>query len=152
MERILAVVDPSPEGLRLLAEAGTVAERAGVPLVVLALATGGSDEKKVERMREMAGVDDVAPGGPDAKQTIAQRFCEYAAERALGDTSVEYRLVGAYNKNRPSDEIIEIAEGRGCDYIYVLNTSSSPAGKALFGDTTQAVILNFDGYVTVHTR
>jgi len=35
--------------------------------------------------------------------------------------------------------------------VFVRGRRRSPTGKAVFGDTAQAVILNFDGFVTVAT-
>jgi hypothetical protein len=36
--------------------------------------------------------------------------------------------------------------------VFLAGRKRSPTGKALFGDQTQAVILDFDGAVTVITK
>ncbi|GAB7018943.1 universal stress protein [Halostagnicola bangensis] len=52
---------------------------------------------------------------------------------------------------RIPDDVLEIAAERECDHIFVSGKGRSPAGKAIFGDVAQSVILEFDGPVTVLT-
>lgn len=52
--------------------------------------------------------------------------------------------------NVPED-IIQVTGEYGCEHIFINGRKRSPAGKAIFGDTAQSVILEFDGPVTVTT-
>ncbi|MFC6907201.1 universal stress protein [Halalkalicoccus tibetensis] len=47
------------------------------------------------------------------------------------------------------DIILTEANKRNCDHIFVTGEKRSPTGKAVFGDTAQSIILNFEGPVTV---
>ncbi|MFC4440339.1 MULTISPECIES: universal stress protein [Natrialbaceae] len=47
------------------------------------------------------------------------------------------------------DEVLSTAERLGCDHVFIVGRKRSPTGKAIFGDVTQRVLLNFDGSVTV---
>lgn len=51
-----------------------------------------------------------------------------------------------------ADTIIEIVEEHGYNYVFLSGRRRSPAGETIFGDTAQAVIPNFDGYVVTTAR
>ena len=149
VDRILAVVAPTDADVELLEEAGTVAAATGVDVVVLALALDGDDYTSVEAMRRWEEFEET---GHDEPVETAHRFADHLGRRVLDPLPVEYLPVGGQvESSRPSDKVIAVAESHGCDHVFITNRSHSPAGKALFGDTTQSVILNFDGYVTVRT-
>ncbi len=48
-------------------------------------------------------------------------------------------------------DVLDIATEEECDHIFVSGKQRSPAGKAIFGDVAQSIILEFDGPVTVIT-
>ena len=145
MDGILAVVAPTEADVELLEEAGTVAAATGVDVVVLALAIEENDHASIDAMRGWEGFEDSMGDTP-------HDFADHLGGVTLAPRGVEYIPVGErVDATRPSEKIIDVARNHGCDHIYVLNRSRSPAGKALFGDTTQSVILNFDGFVTVRT-
>jgi nucleotide-binding universal stress UspA family protein len=145
MDGILAVVAPTEADVELLEEAGAVAAATGVDVVVLALAIEESDHASVDAMRAWEGFEDSTEDTP-------HDFAEHLGDVTLAPRGVTYTAVGErVEATRPSEKIIDVAMNHDCDHVYVLNRSRSPAGKALFGDTTQSVILNFDGFVTVRT-
>lgn len=149
MERILAVVAPTETDAELLEEAGSVAAGVGVEVVVLALALEEDEYASVDAMRRWEGFEDA---GTDTSADTAHRFADYLGHQILDPLGVEYLAVGdRVETTRPSAKVVDVAENHGCDHVYVANRSQSPAGKALFGDTAQSVILNFDGFVTVRT-
>ena len=149
MDRVLAVVSAAETDVELLEEAGTVAAGLGVEVVVLALAAEGDDHASVEAMRQWNGFNDA---GTDGDVDTVHRFARHLGEQVLEPLGVEYLAVGdEVTTTRPSEKVIGVAENHGCDHVYVANRRRSPAGKALFGDTTQSIILNFDGFVTVRT-
>ena len=47
--------------------------------------------------------------------------------------------------------LAEVAEANSCDYVFILGQRRTPAGKVIFGDTAQSVILNFNGYVVTRS-
>lgn len=148
MKRILAVITPTEAAVELLEEAGTIAAAMDVELVVLALALEGSDHSSRDAMRDWKTFEDT---GSDEADT-AHQFAKHFGAQVLDQVNVDYLPVGDdVDDTRPSGKIIDVAENHGCDHIFVTNRSRSPAGKALFGDTTQSVILNFDGFVTVRS-
>ncbi|WP_101297975.1 universal stress protein [Halegenticoccus soli] len=149
MDRALVVIDTSPAA-DLLREAGSLAQGVGAELVVLALVLGGDDADAVDEMRAALGDAGTRPPRSDAE--TVRLFAERVSERALGDLTVPYRVVwDVVETSRPSDRIIEVADGHDCDHVFIPGRRRSPTGKAIFGDTTQSVVLNFDGYVTVST-
>ncbi|WP_049972270.1 universal stress protein [Haladaptatus cibarius] len=149
MNRILAVVKPTDTDVELLEEAGAVAAGTGVEVVVLALVSEGSEDASVDSIRQWDGFD--ATKTDETAETV-NRFAEYLGSQILDPFGVEYLAVGErIETTRPSSKIIDVAENHDCDHVYVSNRGRSPTGKALFGDTTQSVILNFDGFVTVRT-
>ncbi|GAA0237978.1 universal stress protein [Haladaptatus pallidirubidus] len=148
MNRILAVVKPTETDLELLEEAGVVAAATGVEVVVLALVSEGSEDVSVDAIRQWDGFDD----NTDETAETVHRFAEHLGNQILDPLGVEYLPIGErIETTRPSSKIIDVAENHDCDHVYVTNRGRSPTGKALFGDTAQSVILNFDGFVTVRT-
>lgn len=79
----------------------------------------------------------------------ARTEAEDIAERAFGD-DVSYTALGATG-NLP-EKILEVAADEECDHVFISGRKRSPTGKALFGDIAQAVLLRFDGPVTITTR
>lgn len=49
------------------------------------------------------------------------------------------------------DVLLDVADEYDCDHVFLAGRKRSPVGKALFGDLTQQVILEFDGPVTIVT-
>ena len=149
MNRILAVVAPTEADVALLEEAGTVAAATDVGVVVLALDVEGSENASVDAMRRWEGFDDV---DTDESANTAHRFADHFGGEILEPMGVTYLAIGDRVENtRPSAKVIDVAENHACDHVYITNRRRSPAGKALFGNTPQSIILSFDGYVTVRT-
>lgn len=148
MNRILVVVAPTETDVELLEEAGAIAAAADVEVVVLTLTIEGDEHASLEAIRRWQGFEDTGNDGTDT----SRRFANYLGAQVLEPLGVEYLSVGEpVESMRPSTMIIEVAENHGCDHVFVANRGRSPAGKALFGDTAQSVILNFDGFVTVRS-
>ncbi|WP_433627350.1 universal stress protein [Halomicrococcus sp. NG-SE-24] len=151
MDKILAIVGPSETDFELLEEAGAIAATADVEVVVLSLVIDGSDYASVDRMQSWADRD--ASSGPgETPADVAAHFAASAGADVLDSLQVTYTSVGdSVEDTRPSAKVIDVAENHGCDHVYVANRSRSPAGKALFGEMAQSIILGFDGFVTVRT-
>ncbi|WP_254546726.1 universal stress protein [Halomarina pelagica] len=152
MDRILVVAEPSESGVALVEEAGRVAAETDAGVVVLAPVVEGEEDEWLDAIRETTDLaDEREPSSPVGD--LARRFADSLGSDVLAPLGVEYLAIGDHvETNRPSAEIMGVAENHACDYIYLLTHRRSPTGKAIFGDTVQSVILNFDGYVTVTTR
>lgn len=69
---------------------------------------------------------------PGARANSGRRRTDFCA--SLGDAA---------------DTVLAEARHRGCDHVFVTGRKRSPAGKAIFGDVAQRIVLEFDGAVTV---
>lgn len=68
------------------------------------------------------------------------------ARRAFGD-DIRWSSLAVLGDLR--DDVLRVADDHECEHVFVSGEGRSPAGKALFGDIAQAVVLEFDGPVTV---
>lgn len=152
MDQALVVTDPSDSVVDVIEEAGELAELAGVPLTVLTVVTDEEYRKDAEVLGAIADVEGSSYNLEPAD--YAEEVAETAIADLLADRDVETEAVGRYvdDDGDRADAILEVADERGCDYVFLLGRRRSPTGKAIFGDTAQAVILNFDGYVVTTAR
>lgn len=153
MEPSLVVVDSTESHERLLREAGRVAAGTGTPLVLLSWLTEEEAEHDTETLQAMSDAVGTSFETNDGRE-VATQFARQTADEAFADAggSVEYEIVTAVtDEDDLADEILRVADERGCGHVYVAGQRRSPTGKAIFGDTAQRVILNFDGPVTVVT-
>jgi nucleotide-binding universal stress UspA family protein len=88
--------------------------------------TSGYDENEFEHQIPLS-VQEIASELDDTPATVEAKF-------ASGDAPTE---------------ITRIAEDRNVNNIHIGGKNTSPAGKAIFGSTTQSVIFNTDIPVTV---
>jgi nucleotide-binding universal stress UspA family protein len=148
MERALAVVDADESTKALVREAGKLAAAVGAELVLLHVTS--SDE--YEEMRQTMESIPNNPVGYSAQKARegAEDFAADIGREGLSDIDVSYEAVGRVGDEQ--SEILETAEAYDCDHLFIAGEKRSPTGKALFGDLTQSVILNFDGPVTVVTE
>jgi nucleotide-binding universal stress UspA family protein len=80
----------------------------------------------------------------------ARQFAADIGREMLEGVGSDWEAVGRVGNER--DQILTTADEYGCDHVFLAGDERTPAGKALFGDTTQSVILDFDGTVTVVTE
>lgn len=96
------------------------------------------DEGDTEKLVEMFDVDLDLPQHLDAiaqHNTAVQMLSE-----GLDNKNVPYRTRGAIGD--PVTKILEVAEEESADFILIAGRERSPAGKAIFGSTSQQVLLN----------
>jgi nucleotide-binding universal stress UspA family protein len=127
MERALAVIQDSEVGRRLLREAADLAAGTDAELIVLHV---------VDETQYSGNIDETI----ENSRQLADRL---AAEVVDG---VEYRPMGEVGKL--PDAILDAAAEHDCDHVFIVGERKSPAGKVVFGDHAQSVILRFDGPVT----
>ncbi|SFR60604.1 Nucleotide-binding universal stress protein, UspA family [Halogeometricum rufum] len=145
MKRALVVVTPGNRGRRLLREAGAYAEGTDTELVLLTVVP---EEEFEEKRRAVAEI-----GSSDAVYTLeqaeesAEREATTVADDALAGLDVSYHAVGTIG--READAILDVADSEDAEHVFLGSRRRSPAGKALFGDVAQTVLLEFDGPVTL---
>lgn len=148
MERALVVVDLSTTNADLLREAAELVDGVGASLVVFSVM---SDEEYQEDVAMLSTVEDVEGASYNkSPERIARRATEKYAEDHLSGVEVPYEARGTVaDEDDRARAILDAAERDECDYVFLTGRRRSPTGKAIFGDTAQAVILNFDGRVVV---
>lgn len=148
MERALVVVEPTDGSEHLVREAGELAEGVGAELVLLHVTTQEEWEDNRERMSSISNFDNHY--GIEQTREGARQFAENVGNEVLSGMNVDFSTAGAIG-NR-ADKILKAAEEEGCDHVFMAGKKRSPTGKAVFGDATQSVILNFEGVVSVVTE
>lgn len=143
MERALAVARDTATGRRLLREAGELT--AGVDAELLVLAVVDEDDHRQTVQRGFGTRTGDVPSIDDLVASTEDSLSDLAAEE-LPD-GLDYDLLARVGSL--PDAVLDVADERDCDHVFVVGERRSPAGKALFGDVAQSVILEFDGPVTV---
>jgi nucleotide-binding universal stress UspA family protein len=147
MERAIAVVEATESAKDLVLEAGELAAGVDAELVLVHVTT---ESEYSERRESMASIPSI-----DVNYTVdealdgAEKFADDVGRDVLNDVAVDYEPVGRLGEK--GDEILALAEERDADHIFIAGRKRSPTGKAIFGDVTQRIILEFDGAVTVIT-
>ncbi|MBX0296382.1 universal stress protein [Haloarcula nitratireducens] len=148
MERALIVVEPTEIAKGLVREAGTLAEGVDAEVTLLHVTT---EEAYSARRGAMESIPDASTKyTPGEAEKGATEFAEDVGREVLSELDVEYEAAGAVGDE--ADEILRAAEEYGCDHVFLPGRQRSPTGKALFGDATQRVALDFNGPVTVVTE
>lgn len=147
MEHALAVVDGTETAKKLVREAGELAAGVDAELTLLHVTT---EEEYVDRREELANLTDYSiEYDIERAQDGAKNFAANVGREVLDGVDVETESVGALGDR--ADTVLDMADRRGCDHVFVAGKTRSPTGKALFGDATQQIILDFEGPVTVVT-
>ncbi|WP_224450403.1 universal stress protein [Haloprofundus salilacus] len=151
MDRALVVLNGEDSDEAMLGEAAQYAAGADAELLTLMLITEEEWENDQGILNTIANEEHTSYENQTSKG-YAETRADNIAKKALTGRSVSFEPLGAVIEDgERADGILEIAEEHNCDHVFLHGRRRSPAGKAIFGDTAQAVILNFDGYVTVST-
>lgn len=147
MDRPLVVTDPNDSVVDVIREAGELAAAVDAPLLVLTVVTESEYENDVDVLGEIDRIEQ--SGFSPEPDVYAKKIAQTAIKDLLSDLDLETEAIGRYveSEGDRAKTIIDVAESNNCDYIFLLGRQRSPTGKAIFGDTTQSVILNFDEYV-----
>lgn len=149
MERGLVLTSGTDLDVDLLAEAAATARGAGRSLVVLALLSPDSIEADLEQLDAIGEVE----GTEYSEHTVlnAERDALQSTVAEVVDTDTT--PVECHARVAPTREhvevVLDLADRSDCGHLYVEGARRSPTGKALFGDVTQQLLLQFPGYVTV---
>ncbi|WP_435320934.1 universal stress protein [Haloarchaeobius sp. TZWSO28] len=149
MKRALVVIDPSGEAKTLLREAGELAAGVESEIVLLGIRSKSAVESDLKTLEKIGAVEGTTYSEDTLLDALIGEVNEYA-EDVLAGVEVESEIVGMLaDEGERKSKILSAAESHDCDHIFMTGRKRSPAGKALFGDATQAVLLEFDGAVTL---
>ncbi|ADQ66345.1 universal stress protein [Halogeometricum borinquense] len=145
MKQALVVVTPGKRGRRLIREAGEYATGTDTELVLLTIIPEDEFEEKRRAVSEIGSSDAIYT--LEQAEGTAEREAMEIADDVLSELNVSYRAVSTVG--RKADTILDVAETEGVDHVFLGGRRRSPAGKALFGDVAQKVLLTFEGPVTL---
>lgn len=147
MDRALALVESDEATKALVREAGELAAGVGAELLLLHVTT---EEEFEEQAGGLAGLAEYAGSyGSQNARDGAESFARDIGQEVLEGVDVDWTPIGALGDT--DEEVVAVAEEFEADHVFVRGRKRSPAGKAIFGDLAQSVVLNFDGTVTVVT-
>lgn len=148
MERGLIITNGTELDADLLMEAEATARGSDAGLVVLSLMDPDEFEEDIERLEAIGDVEHTHYG-EDTVLNAERDSLREDAEAILGggielDCHVSVAPTGDH-----VETALDVAERFDCDHLFITGRKRSPTGKALFGDVTQQLLLQFPGYVTV---
>jgi nucleotide-binding universal stress UspA family protein len=148
---MLVVLENDESDEQLLEEAQDCARGRDAVIHPLSLVTADEWESDQRVLETIATEENTSLDSQDP-DAYAEATARRVAADVLDEDAVSVDPLGAYVGDRDMAEaILEVAADNDTDHVFIGGRTRSPAGKAIFGDTTQAVVLNFDGYVTVRT-
>ncbi|ELZ12184.1 UspA domain-containing protein [Halovivax asiaticus JCM 14624] len=149
MNRGLVVVANTDRHRALLETAGEFASGSDAELVLLSTLTETEYEDDRNALKSLEEIEG-ATYGIDATEERLERAAQKIVNDTIVDMDVDYQIAPrVIGDGSLADEILQVAEELACDHIFIVGQKRSPTGKALFGNVAQAVILGFDGQVTV---
>lgn len=149
MRKALVVADTVDGVDRITLEAGELAAGVNAELVLLHVTSETDYDEDRRAMEDVLSMEGGSYNVDQAKEG-AREFARDLGEQVLRNIDIEYETVGAVGDKY--DKIMQTAEHYNCDHIFIAGRKRSPSGKAIFGDTAQRVILNFDNPVTILTQ
>jgi len=137
---ILAAVGEAENSNRILEVADELAQAFDEPLVVVHVIPEEEAEEHLKKLREIPEYRDM---GLTEERDRAIEYAATVIENALGDVRDDrVSVVGRVGK--PDEEILAAARNADARYIVVGGRKRSPVGKAVFGSTTQSILLSSD--------
>ncbi|GAA0204310.1 universal stress protein [Halobacterium noricense] len=146
MGRALVVVEDAERDRELLERARSFASGDGSSVEVLALATPEEYQEVSETLDAIGKVEGTTYDDRSALEGISGDIDDAAAD-VLGDVGYRLRTEIAESGDQ-AVTIMDAADDADCDHVFLPGQRRSPTGKAVFGDRTQRVLLNFNGFVT----
>ena len=152
MQRALVVVDETEASVELLRKAGEIAEGLGTKLYLFDTLDPEEFDDTRETLDAIGDVENTTYTDSDALETVHASLEDTVTE-VFDDPGFEYETIAAVaSEGDRASTVIEAAENHDCEQVFLSGRKRSPTGKALFGDTVQSVLLDFDGEVTVNLQ
>lgn len=145
MARGLVLLEPHEQISELIDTAITFVSGTSGELVLLNVSEENDDAERNERMQALTDKESAYRPGVDG----SEQFAEDIGEKYIGN-QVPYHATGGFGE--PAGRVAATVEEYDCDHVFLLGRRRSPTGKALFGDKTQAVLLESDVPVMVIMR
>lgn len=148
MDHALAVVGSTETAKRLVREAGELAAGVDAELTLLHVT---DEEEYAEEREQLASVTSgaVSYSSGQAKDG-ARNYAADVGRAVLDDVDVRYDAAGRLGEF--ADVVLEEIDRTDVDHVFLTGPKRSPAGKALFGDDTQRIVLDSPVPVTVVTE
>lgn len=147
MDHALAVVGATNAAKELVREAGKLAAGVDAQLTLIHVTTEDEYEEQRMQMEQISGYN--ASYSVTQARDGAENFAADIGRETLDGIDVDWDAVGALGDS--GRKVLTEAERLDCDHVFATGDKRSPTGKALFGDDTQRLILDFEGPVTVLT-
>jgi nucleotide-binding universal stress UspA family protein len=152
MERGLVSLRETETHLELLAEVADWVAGSDGELVVLWHIDDAEYDARVESLESVERAEHVDYDHAAIIEGAESDAREFAGS-VLWETNIEPQTVVAINsENTRAQHVLDAAREHDCDHVFIVGSSRSPTGKAVFGDFAQQVILNFEGYTTLATE
>lgn len=140
MQKGLVVIRTEGEIRRLMELASEFALGTGAKLLLYQVSRPTDEDRK--EMAEITGREKRYRTGTEGGEAFAE---DLAAE--LLDDAVEYEVRSAIGK--PAERVLQAIDSNDCDHLFITGRQRSPTGKAVFGDSTQNVLLETPVPVTL---
>jgi nucleotide-binding universal stress UspA family protein len=135
---ILAAVGEEAHATRVVEVGYDMASSCGDELVVLHVVPEKDFESHQASIMDLPGFDEYSI---TQEEESAARFARRVVDETLGEYDTDLvRTVGRVGN--PEQEILGSVEAQGARYLVIGARQRSPAGKALFGSTTQTILLD----------
>jgi len=144
---LFVLVECNDTERQLFREAADVSASADAPLRVLRLLSP-EDIESVESADLTSDIDRRTNEDPVDRKF--EEETEQFLREALDGEDIPYEVtVRIEPEGERAEAILDAAEEDDCDHVFLAGRRRSPTGKALFGDLTQEIVLNFDGTITL---
>ncbi|MUV56047.1 universal stress protein [Halogeometricum sp. CBA1124] len=145
---VLAAIGEEEASKRVIEVAADLATAYDDTLVVVHVIPEQEVDEHIRTMRELPGYSDT---GVSDESDRAADFVRRMVEQTL-DREQRERVDVAGRVGRPETQVRSVAEEVDARYVVIGGRNQSPVGKAMFGSTTQSILLNTDRPVlTVRT-
>lgn len=140
MQKGLVVIQAEEKIRRLMTVASEIAIGTNAELVLYQVSRPTDEDRK--EMADITGRENRYRSGTEG----GRAFTEDLASELL-DEAIEYEVHSAIGQ--PAERILQAIKSYECDHLFMTGRQRSPTGKAVFGDSTQNVLLETSVPVTL---
>lgn len=141
---ILTAIDESQNSTPIVEVAFDLATAFDEPLAVLHVIPEEEATEHLETLREIPGFEE---SDVTNEADRAADFAATMAEKALSSDELD-RVSSVGRVGEPAAQILAVARDVDARHLVIGGRKRSPVGKAIFGSTTQSILLNADRPVT----